>query len=89
LVKNFLDHKQHIHFPRQIQHSASRSQCALLFQKPAHYCLCYRQSLELSPTQDIMNIVKLALAPDNHPTTAVATLEPQSSTLSTRSSNSK
>lgn len=88
---HYLETDQYTSFPRQhhLQPSASTTECAHLLQKPAHCCLCCRQSLELPPTQDIMNIVKLTLAPDNHTTTAVAALAPQLFTLSTPCSNSK
>ena len=91
MMLHYLETDQYTSFPRQhlLQPSASTTECARLLQKPPHYCLCCRQSLELSPTQDIMNIVKLALTPDNHTTTAVAALEAQLFNLSTRCSNSK
>lgn len=89
MILNNPDHRLAIARQRQVRPSASTTKSALLLQKPDHYCLCSRRSLEFSTNQDIINIVKLALLLDTHTTNAVATLAPQLFTLSTRCSNSK
>ena len=90
-MPNYFETNLYTTFSRRssLQPSASTTESALLLQKPAQYCLCLRQSLELSPVQYLVNIVKLALAPDNLTPAAVLALDSQLSNFSTRCSNSK
>jgi hypothetical protein len=91
LKLNYLETNQYTFSTRwhSLQPSASRNESVRLSQKAARYCLCYRQSIELLPTQDIFTIVELASAPGNHPSTAARALESQLVTYSARSLNSK
>jgi len=88
---NYLETNQYTTFLRRscLQPLASKKKSAWAWQKAARYCLCYRHSIELLPTQHVIGIVKLALAPSNHPFKAARPLEPRLVTYSTRSLNSK
>jgi len=88
---NYLETNQYTFSTRRhsLQPSASRNESVRLSQKAARHCLCYRQSIELLPTQDIFTIVKLASPPDNYPSTSVPELDSQLVTYSAHSLNSK
>jgi len=88
---NNLDRDQHkaLSRQRQIQSSASKKECALVRQKPAHHCPDRSRPVGQLHNEHLKNVEEIALVPDNLPISTSAPVEGQLFPLSTRCSNSK
>lgn len=95
-MRNFLDHKHHLHFPRQIHSPAVSKICARLLQKPVAPYLCRTHPVGKSPNEYLIGTNKQiayidnpAVVSDNSTTVLIAALVEDIITATIPPSNSK